>query len=187
MELSNAGKLARKDHIGRHKLDPAALLDRAARCDDSAYWTCSYVPDRSNGLKSLVVATAGRILCLPEQQDYARQAAFWLRDLGHDGRWQVAWTEPTIDVDLEGNVTPDVPSQLTLIWKDKDGDPCITIDVDGTIAEIFAMGWHRIQGDCEAAYAEYLSFIADVGVTPEQTIKRAQGQQSIDPTAQPEL
>lgn len=96
-----------------------------------------------------------------------------------DGQWIIAWTHPTT-FDL-------VPQELQALWKDADGDTPFCVTFEWHLMQRERIGVLEIVGQCHQAHQEWRQHEADLGITPEQKRKRAQGEPSNDPTQEPEI
>jgi hypothetical protein len=96
-----------------------------------------------------------------------------------DGQWIVAYTHPAAE-DL-------IPREMTLLWKDQDGDVpfVVTFERDMMVRE--GVGVDHVVENARKAYQEWRQHEDDLGITPEQKRKRAQGEPSQDPTQAPEV
>lgn len=129
--------------------------------------------------KNGVIRAASNFMKLTTwQRDYARRLVQFLNyELHHDGVWSVAWSNPT----HEG-----MPTQLNFAFQDVDGDIQCVVNSDRTLIDLMTKDDVKGHGgNAEAAYQHYVTFVRDVDVKKNQTIKAAQGEQQLDPNVVP--
>jgi hypothetical protein len=111
----------------------------------------------------------------PEQKGFAHDMLRRLnREMHHDGRWAVGWT----DWDMQrGHYT-----RVMFLFLDKHSDLQFVVDDDEPLI-FMLIAADRLIEQCEEAWENWRSHLADVGVKDEQKIAAALGQQSVDHTA----
>lgn len=127
---------------------------------------------------NIVSMLAGLPLCRPpvEFQLWARFACERVNKLARkDGAWVVVWCDPTIH---------GVPTRVMFLFKDKDGDvPCM-FDCAEPFPAIVMLGTDWFVHRAEQVVDNYRrEWIKDLGIKPEQQIRAALGQASVDPKA----
>jgi len=100
------------------------------------------------------------------------------REIALGGKWLVCWCEFDLKLGM--------PSHLSMLWMDRDGDVPFIVDSDERLAaQVHGLDDYIQQ--CAEAHAAWREMIREVGVTEGQQIAAGLGQQSADPRATPDL
>jgi hypothetical protein len=162
------------DVIGKrlvHQIQEEALANQSI---DGAFW----VVVADSGL-TLHAKTVGGCRPTPEQMTFARFACTTLnRRYRFGGTWIVVWCE-------RRTKACGTPTRLVFMWKDPDGDVPIAFDTVKPVEDLVTWGPVWFCESAERAFVAYREHLKAIGVKPEQMIKAAQGQTSVDPTAAP--
>lgn len=117
----------------------------------------------------------GRCHPFVHQDVFARELCELLnREVWRDGQWLVVWAKPGWN---------SKPRKLTMAWKDQDGDVPFVVEDEHDPIVIQAWGKDRLVEMAENAYQAWQAHEKDVGITPDQKIKAAQGEPSRDSRA----
>lgn len=96
-------------------------------------------------------------------------------EIAFDGRWAVGWTD--------FSPTDGYPKRLFMAYLDRDGDLILIVDAEDPFLVMVTSADDYID-QCTQAFYQAGSYAHDAGVTPDQRIKAALGQQSRDPLAE---
>lgn len=119
----------------------------------------------------------------PDQMMFARDVLTLLnREIHHDGAWMMVFTNPAA---AESVLLVHAEYQrMAFLFVDRDGDPQFTIDwvrgggEERDFADVLLSGRESWGNRCEAAWQTWKVLMRDtLAPSPEQLIKRAQGQQ----------
>lgn len=127
-----------------------------------------------------------------DYDDLGRRACIALnRECRLDGAHVVVWagkSKQKIKGDFGGETFVEVPSTMLILWKDRDGDVpysrCIDFDHRVKVDQIklAQIDDRWVLGHALEAHAVYMNQQRGIEVRPDQTIKRAQGQLSVEQT-----
>lgn len=162
------------DLIGKRLYDQIVYEIHNDRIRNERFWVCVC---RTNG----EVRSRKFGLIFPElpQILYAQMACRMMNaKVRHDGTWIVVWFAP----DHAG-----VPTRLMFLWKDRDGDVPATYITEAGMLELVKRGpeWACEMG--AGVIKRYREFLRNADIKPEQMIKAAQGQKSVNPNVGPSL
>lgn len=124
----------------------------------------------------IITKTLGNCDPTIQQMTYARDLLTALnRHVDFDGSWIVAWCDP-VPIRLDAGLVAWQPDRLLWMFKDKDFDTPFLVDTEEPLWRLLPTPVEdRVQA-AALARQEYLSIIADVGITRGQMRKRAQGE-----------
>ena len=142
--------------------------------EDNRYWTIIW----TGGISEPRVMSNGVYPTL-QQKEIARDLLRYLnKEVWLDGSWIISW--------VDGGHRQ-IPQRLVMLFKDKDGDVVFTVGVEESMTRLEKWDVRDYAANAEAAFLQYHEFLDRSGVKSEHMIKRAQGQQSVDPGAAPDL
>jgi hypothetical protein len=99
------------------------------------------------------------------------------RELHHDGAWLIVWS--IAQRKPKGSIGKSTEfRKFTLLWMDRDGDIAFPIECERSFDDYLAEGIHAMMAKCEQAYFLWLEAMNALALTPDETFKRAQGQEA---------
>ena len=137
-----------------------------------AWWVCFWQGGRGEPESR----SKGAIVPTVEQTLYAKNLCRKLnRELHLGGMWLTAWAEPAGE--------DRVPQRFVLLWKDPDGDVPLTLDNDERYVQQLRIPLEEWVSDAERAWLAWREINKKMDIRPQDQIKAALGEPSVDPTA----
>jgi hypothetical protein len=154
---------------------PFTPAEITAACTNVHWWLATTI---DGALK--IIQHGDDITPTPEQEQWAlRMAELLQREIHHDGRWAVAWTDPAPVVRPDATVNAHHPKRWTMVFMDRDGDVQFQVSVTDPLWECVRAGPLVFIRQAEEAWSrcEERKRLADIrpGI---DTFQRARGERA---------
>lgn len=162
-----------------HTLDDPSQASKLQPLNAGELNACKF--DWYEGKAVFFPCISGKCYPTEEQKHFSEFLCYELNEqIPHDGRWRVVMRSPVKHKwdDVSRAFRAYMPTVIEMQYLDADGDPQFVTSLEEKLSKILDWGFITLLELAEAGYTEYKAMMQAMNISPEQTIKAAQGQKA---------